>query len=438
MVAPKLPIWEKDWACFLICIGLGIPLLLLLRLPEKMPDSSVWVATALLSLVISIYALVIWRWRSPTLGRNERAADNLYFLGFIFTVCALGISLYRYYDAAPASLPVERIMGDLGIGITTTVVGLVLRVLVLHRDDPPDTEERVREQIADFAQSTMSRLYQTSEVVERGHTANQQVVRELMEVMHQFSAGVRERSSQVTLNLEEAARSIAGFSETVNQIAAPVEKMPNELARAASEIQHQSIRHMEGIATNVHQVIVDFLKSAQDQVSASIGTIEQILVSRVKEISIPSEEVDQLRHKMLTGFDAQSQGLIRSFDRVCNAMQRVTQALDQVERDLRASPATLADSLNSLRDGTGEIFGQAREELANLANSVSALNIERIVDGMREVEKLSTESGRAIADQRDAALEFSNRLAVLTKEMQALRGLLSRASQEKAGWWPWR
>ena len=431
----RLPVWERDWACFLICIGLGIPLLLLLRLPEEMPDWSVWVATALLSLIIGTYAFVIWRWRSLTLGRNERAADNLYFLGFIFTVCALGISLYRYYGATPDSVPVERIMGDLGIGIITTVVGLVFRVLVLHRDDPADTEERVREQIVDFAQSTMSRLYQTSEVVSQGHTANLQVVSELTGAMQQSSARVREQSSQVILNLEEAAKSIAGFSETVNQLAAPVEQMPNELAKAVSEMQQQSIRQMQNIATDFHQVIAEFLRSAREQVSASISTTEQILVSRVKEISVPSEEVDQLRQRMLTGFDTQSQELTRSFGQVSNAMRRVTQALDQVERDLRSSPAALANSLDSLRDGTGSFFGHAREELTNLANSVSGLNIDRIVDGMREVEKLSKANGRAIADQRDASSELSTKLTELIAEMRDLRETYSSGPQPKSTWW---
>lgn len=433
MVAPKLPIWEKDWACFLFCIGLGVSLLLFLRFPGGL-DWPVWLATALLSLIIGAYALVIWRLHSPVLGRNERAADNLYFLGFIFTVCALGISLLRYYYA-PGSVPVERIMGDLGIGITTTVVGLVLRVLVLHRDDPADTEERVREQIVDFAQSTMSGLYQTSEVVSRGHTANLQVVRELTETMQQFSARVREQSAQVILNLDEAAKSISGFSETVNQLAAPVEQMPNEFAKAVSEMQQQSIRRMQSIATDFHKVIAEFLRSAQDQVSASISTTEQILVSRVKEISVPSEEVNQLRQKMLTGFDTQSQELTRSFGQVSNAMRLVTQALDQVERDLRASPAALANSLDSLRDGTGSFFGHAREELANLANSVSALNIDRIVDGMREVEELSKERGRVIADQRDAASELSAKLTELINEMQVLREIYSSEPQPKSSWW---
>ena len=434
MVSTRLPVWEKDWACFLICIGLGVALLLLLRLPGML-DWPPLLATALLSLIIGAYALVIWRLRSPALGRNERAADNLYFLGFIFTVCALGISLYRYYDATPGSLPVERIMGDLGIGITTTVVGLVLRVLVLHRDDPADTEERVREQIVDFAQSTMSRLYQTSEVVSRGHTVNLQVVRELTETMQQFSARVREQSSQVILNLEEAAKSISGFSETVNQLAAPVDQMPNEFAKAVSEMQQQSIRQMQSIATDFHKVIAEFLRSAQDQVSASISTTEQILVSRVKEISVPSEEVNQLRQKMLTGFDTQSQELTRSFGQVSNAMRLVTQALNQVERDLRASPAALSNSLDSLRDGTGSFFGHAREELANLANSVSALNIDRIVDGMREVEELSKERGRVIADQRDAASELSAKMTELINEMQILREIYSSEPQPKSSWW---
>ena len=412
-------------------------MLALRLLPEDGAEWSVWVATSLLSLIIGAYAFVIWRWRSPTLGGHERAADNLYFLGFIFTVCALGISLYRYFGAEPDTRPVEQIMGDLGIGITTTVVGLVLRVLVLHRDDPADTEERVREQIADFAQSTMSGLYQTSEVVSRGHAANLQVMREHTRVMQQFSESVREQSCKVIQNLEESARSIARFSETVDQLAAPVEKIPNELAKTVSEVQQRGVRQMQSIATDFHQVIAEILRSAQEQVSSSISMAEEILVSRVKEISVPSEEINQLRKKMLTGIDTQSQELTRSFGQISHAIRRVTQALNQVEQHLRSSPTALTQSLDSLRDGTASFFGDAREELANLANSVSALNIDGILDGVREVDKLSKESGRAIADQRDAASQLSDKLTELINEMQDLRNVISSVSQQKSGWWRW-
>lgn len=434
MASPKLPIWEKDWACFLICIGTGVPLLLLIRLPEML-DWSSWLAAVLLSLIISAYACVIWLMRSPLSGRNERAADNLYFLGFIFTVCALGVSLYRYHAAAPDDVPVEQIMGDLGIGLMTTVVGLVSRVLVLHREDWADTEERTREQIVDFANSIMSDMYQTSEVVSQGHTANLQVMRELAKTMEQFTARVREQSHQVVLNLEEAAKSVAGFSETVNQLGSPVERMPDEIAKAVSDMQRQSIREMQGIATNFHEVIAEFLRSAQDQISASISTTEQILVSRIKQLSIPSEEVNQLRRRMLTGFDTQSQELTRSFGQFSNAMRQVTQAVDQVERDLRASTAAIANSLDSLRDGTGSFFGQARNELANLANSVSALKIDRVVDGIKEIEKISQENGRAIADQLGAASELSAKLTELIDGMRVLTETYSSEPQKQPNWW---
>ena len=53
--------------------------------------------------------------------REDRAGDNLYFLGFIYTVISLGIALFRYQSDPD----VNQIIGDLGVGLATTVVGLV-------------------------------------------------------------------------------------------------------------------------------------------------------------------------------------------------------------------------------------------------------------------------------------------------------------------------
>ena len=76
---------------------------------------------------------------SPTFRqREDKAGDNLYFLGFIFTVLSLGVALYRYQTDPN----VGQIIGDLGVGLISTVIGLILRIILTHqRKDPDEIEE---------------------------------------------------------------------------------------------------------------------------------------------------------------------------------------------------------------------------------------------------------------------------------------------------------
>ena len=156
---------NSDAAWFAGCFLAGFFLLLILRWPSLLDQSAI-LAALLTCAIIGFYAFAVWYWGRFRLRRDDRAADNLYYLGFIFTVCALGVSLYRFSVADDGRI--ADIVGDLGVGISTTVFGLFLRVLFLQREDPADVEDRVQRELIDVAETTLARIRQTGAIVEQG------------------------------------------------------------------------------------------------------------------------------------------------------------------------------------------------------------------------------------------------------------------------------
>jgi hypothetical protein len=79
--------------------------------------------------------------------RLDQAGDNLYYLGFTYTLCSLSITLYRFHSKEDA---VDYIVSNFGIALATTIVGVVLRVW-LHqmREDPLELEREARIEITD-------------------------------------------------------------------------------------------------------------------------------------------------------------------------------------------------------------------------------------------------------------------------------------------------
>jgi len=78
------------------------------------------------------YAVLIWSARSLRL-RDDQAGDNLYYMGFLFTLTSLGVSLYQF-NAAHAA---EEIVQNFGIAIGSTITGIALRVIFNQmRQDP--------------------------------------------------------------------------------------------------------------------------------------------------------------------------------------------------------------------------------------------------------------------------------------------------------------
>ena len=103
--------------------------------------------------------------------REDKAADNLYFLGFLFTVSALIISLLKFSQNTGTETQIANnplvVVEDLGIGLITTLFGLLLRVFVSQlRRDPEEIEEDVRISLADAADRLQGDITATAEMIE--------------------------------------------------------------------------------------------------------------------------------------------------------------------------------------------------------------------------------------------------------------------------------
>src|SRR5207302_6776910 len=79
--------------------------------------------------------------------RLDQAGDNLYYLGFTYTLVSLAITLYRFHATEGAA---DYIVSNFGIALATTIVGVVSRVW-LHqmRDDPLELEREARYELTE-------------------------------------------------------------------------------------------------------------------------------------------------------------------------------------------------------------------------------------------------------------------------------------------------
>ena len=93
------------------------------------------------------YALVIYSARNLRL-RDDQSGDNLYYMGFLFTLTSLGVSLYQFSVERAA----EEIVQNFGIAIASTITGIALRVVFNQmRRDPVEVERMMRLELAEAA-----------------------------------------------------------------------------------------------------------------------------------------------------------------------------------------------------------------------------------------------------------------------------------------------
>ena len=410
----------------------GFVLLLLLRWPSLL-DQSALLAALVLCAIICFYAFAVWHWGRFRLRRDDRAADNLYYLGFIFTVCALGISLYRFSVTDEGRI--ADIVGDLGVGISTTVFGLFLRVLFLQREDPADVEDRVQRELMDVAETTLDRIRQTGAIVDQGQVLTRQTIDELNQTMKQCSSQLTKRMQELDHRisevqippdmitarldpvLENSARSITGFAKRLDSIDAPSDLVSRRLDHALAGMKESAPVLLRETALELQKASNEALANARTQLDGAIKHIEQILVSRATEIELPTREIDLRTRNTLDRFDESAEHFIKG-------MQRMGESLAQSERALAESPRALEQSFESLRARFASVFDQLEQRVSNLGQGLDAIDTSRIGDALTATDSLVQESRKTVAEQRAAIAEQTAHLSELTNQLQSINASL--------------
>jgi len=105
------------------------------------------VAAALLA-VCFVFGLTAYYWRKTSDIDRIQAGDDVYYLGLLYTLISLAVSLYRFNTEGQT----DDIISNFGIAISSTICGLAGRILLADTKVRVDEiEARVREDLATAA-----------------------------------------------------------------------------------------------------------------------------------------------------------------------------------------------------------------------------------------------------------------------------------------------
>lgn len=111
---------------FLVALVLGVVFILLGGFTDK-----TYLSVILTISVMITYFLIGQKIVERELLTNEQFADSNYYLGFLFTLISLASSLYILSNGSMEGGLLTRLIGQFGISISTTIVGLSLRIYLL-------------------------------------------------------------------------------------------------------------------------------------------------------------------------------------------------------------------------------------------------------------------------------------------------------------------
>jgi hypothetical protein len=332
-------------------------------------------------LIMLGYAFLIWSARSLRL-RDDQAGDNLYYMGFLFTLTSLGVSLYQFN----ADRAAEEIVQNFGIAIGSTITGIALRVIFNQmRRDPVEVERMMRLELADAARRVRRELDST--VVEFGY---------------------------IRRGAQQAA------ADSFEHVAAKVDEVAERLLARVADVALRSARPLEDASrrsadtiSDASNLMVQALGSAGRQLAGDMENLSQSAIAISKTIDAVGEKFERLRtpdEVIEVRMDPAIASLTGAVDRFSARSDRHAEMLEGTVAAAKGVAEGSATTLALLSEHIDSSTAASRAALESVNASSTAIH------GMLEQFKADTrqqiESLRRVLEHTDASLRAFTEVVV--------------------------
>ena len=425
-------------------------------------EFSAYLTSGWLLAVMGTYYYLIINTRRFRL-REDKSADNLYFLGFLFTVSALIISLLKFSqntgtEAQVANNPLV-VVEDLGIGLTTTLFGLLLRVFISQqRRDPEEIEEEVRLTLADVSDRVQGDVIATGEMIEGARLLTAQILEESTEALRAQQDLSKEAMKEFRKSFDSASKRLAASTEKVcdrldaieisedifsSKLDRPLQQLDASIQDLGARVQNVElpttvlIRQTESALTSVAAAmneIADREISAMavklnETLANSISNLEKEMAVLVGNIEVPPDLIsEQLRpvtqtlQSTLAELGSNTSSLMSQFQ------ESVDANLVQL-RSLQGRQTSAYDELTSLTEDSKQKFISLSAEVRNQVDAALSEVSSSLTESLKEqgssgVELLETFSSKQIEQLErlktsvDTVVKASENLAALTSSLE--------------------
>jgi hypothetical protein len=400
-------------------------------------------------------AYFAWGWCQQS-RNNEKLADSLYFLGFIWTLYALIDALVASNSTAPDA---PKLFMTFGYALVTTGLGMFLRMVVIQLEySAPEQIRDARNAVSEgldqfkvrldeaqaalaisrqqFQQTTQLWLAVSKETSQVMQDASRQTAEQARAAVQQVVAGLGDTNQAVKDSAEGTKAAARAVTTLAKRVVAAGEKFDATLTAASDSAVaglHDAARKLRVVefptnmlSTHFEQLALEMTTPTRDVLKAveqvSVGL--QATAAKLNAIELPpsllAKQVEELAGEILQP----SAKLLRSVEDMSAAARAMQEELARV-----ASGAA-----DRIRDTAGAA-DTARKSVVALESSSNLVNSSLVSIGAITAE-WSTSATKVI--QAQAALvqsieSLDRRLGSVTEHLAA-RGVVGSARPRKPLW----
>ena len=261
---------------------------------------------AIIVSLILIFLLIGYAWVVKAMAyaklSHEKASDNFYYLGFLFTVVTLSIALYKFgtTEASDGDL-LKNVISDLGVGLSTTIVGLFLRMLfVLMRHTPEEIEDRVIQHLQERAHDIEKKMLTTMNVLDKLDVRTNQILIEtglviersvsiFPELVDKVHGSVLEEIDGLTKSYAESLRSQIDHTKLLVSSSSELSKASNAVVENLNSISFPSDLLIEKVEQSA-SVLSKSAESIENTFQEILGGYKDVhvkIISNLEEVKVP-------------------------------------------------------------------------------------------------------------------------------------------------------
>ena len=362
------------------------------------------VVTAAPCLLMIAYFVVVWDFENkrPLPTSN---GDDLYYLGFLYTLTSLGYSLATFSISQDAS----SIVTNFGVAVATTILGMALRVYMGSPDEfnqIHQVEAAARSDLATTARELRAELRYTVGIWKDFREKDLQGLRRC----------VTEVDAELKHGLENFQNSLAAGEIQSGAIVSKLNDLGSSAGRGLGVLRSQTEETVSSLVA---------VRSHFSDASESLGT----LGGAVQQVTAAVEDCEKAIDDHTASLHTETSRigkLVRDFSALASS-QRIE--LGESARVLRAELTETANVVRGLREGyLGGLHGlmvKAQEELRRDLVSIRAQLAE---DGNRISEVVSHAIERAIQLERAVSL-FESGATNVSAALAARSGEIDAATE---------
>lgn len=424
---------REDVYLFIALLLIGFAAILALKFIVRADQV---VVTIVPCALLVVYIGYVWFTKRYLLN-GDRAGDSVYYLGFLYTLLSLGLSLAQFVWAGMSA---RDIVGNLGIALFTTIVGLAGRVVLTQlRVDPVATEQHARLALAQATTEVRTELAQmvedvnifrrvTVQVISEG---SQEVAKETQKALQENVAAFTSSAKAVIERIEEVFADFGSNAKKLNEASSgtihALEKLI-ERVEAIDAPQNLISAKFDPLAERIGEVFTKFNTEADAQ-RAAVDRLRQAFETSTERVGGSMEKIGAISTSvkaLVDGIDAQAKTMAANADAVRGLAEQVKATLTDAASQQTAATSRL---ISGFEDGLKQVSGTTGEALNELvttqrkAAEAMAASLKLAVEGVESALMALRASSENLSDQarqhaETAVRQLQERLADIGKGAQ--------------------